>query len=156
MGPPLLLKTIAMGRELLLQRRYFKDAYTIGSLSVDDEHFCETLEDKVRDYNKDGDLLDEGEGKVYGETAIPYGRYRIIVNYSQKFKRDLPLLLDVPHFEGIRIHSGNHAGHTSGCILVGENKVKGGLINSRVYERELTSWLKLWQKKGEDIWITIV
>lgn len=145
-----------MARELLLQRRYFNPNYTIGRLSVDDENFCDVLEDRVRDYNKDGDLLDEGEEKVYGQTAIPYGRYRIVVDYSPKFKRDLPRLLSVPHFEGIRIHSGNHAGHTEGCILVGENKVKGGLVNSRVYERELTSWLKLWQKQGEELWITIV
>jgi hypothetical protein len=145
-----------MSRELLLQRRYFKDEYTIGKLSVDDEPFCDTLEDKIRDYNKDGDLLDEGEDKVYGETAIPYGRYRVIVSYSPKFKRDLPLLLSVRHFEGIRIHSGVHSGHTSGCILVGENKIKGGLINSRLYERELTTWLQMWQNSGDDIWITIV
>ena len=145
-----------MSRELLLQRRYFKDTYTIGRLSVDDEPFCDTLEDKVRDYNMDGDLLDEGEGKIYGQTAIPYGRYRIIVSYSPKFKRDLPLLMSVPHFVGIRIHSGVHSGHTSGCILVGENKIKGGLINSRLYERELTTWLQMWQNMGEEIWITIV
>lgn len=145
-----------MARELLLQRRFFKEDYTIGRLSVDDETFADTLEDKVRDYNKDGDLLDEGEEKVYGQTAIPYGRYRVVVDYSQRFKRELPRLLSVPHFEGIRIHSGNKAGDTSGCILVGENKVKGGLINSRVYERELTSWLKMWQGRGEEIWITIV
>lgn len=145
-----------MARELLLQRRFFKEDYTIGRLSVDDETFADTLEDKVRDYNKDGDLLDEGEEKVYGQTAIPYGRYRVVVDYSQRFKRELPRLLSVPHFEGIRIHAGNKAGDTSGCILVGENKVKGGLINSRVYERELTSWLKMWQGRGEEIWITIV
>ena len=151
-----MLKTIAMGRELLLQRRYLRDTYTIGKLSVDGEAYCDVLEDKVRDYNKDGDLLDEGEQKVYGETAIPYGRYRVVVDYSQRFKRELPRLLSVPHFEGIRIHSGNKAGDTSGCILIGENKVKGGLINSRAYERELTAYLKMWQKKGEEIWITIV
>lgn len=100
-----------MSRELLLQRRYFNEKYTIGRLSVDDEPFCDTLEDKVRDYNMDGDLLDEGEGKIYGQTAIPYGRYRIVVSYSPKFKRDLPLLLAVPHFTGIRIHAGNYAGY---------------------------------------------
>jgi len=145
-----------MSRELLLQRRYFKDTYTIGGLSVDDEPYCDTLEDKVRDYNMDGDLLDEGEGKVYGKTAIPYGRYRIKVTYSPKFKRRLPLLIDVPHFEGIRIHSGVYASHTEGCILVGENKIKGGLINSRLYSDELTTWLDMWQRQGEEIWITIV
>lgn len=145
-----------MSRELLLQRRYFNDKYTIGRLSVDDEPFCDTLEDKVRDYNKDGDLLDEEEGKVYGETAIPYGRYRVVVSYSPKFKRSLPLLVDVPHFMGIRIHAANWPIELKGCIAPGENKVKGGVINSRQYERQLTTWLKLWQDAGEEIWITIV
>ena len=151
-----MLKTIAMGRELLLQRRYLRDTYTIGKLSVDGEVFCDVLEDKVRDFNKDGDLLDEGEQKVYGETAIPYGRYRVVVDYSPKFKRDMPHILDVPHFEGIRIHAANWPTQLEGCVAVGENKVKGGLINSKVYERELTSYLKMWQKRGEEIWITIV
>ncbi len=68
-----MLKTIAMGRELLLQRRYLRDTYTIGKLSVDGEVFADTLEDKVRDLNKDGDLLDEGEQKVYGERPYPTG-----------------------------------------------------------------------------------
>lgn len=145
-----------MGRELLLQRRYFNENYTIGRLSVDDVVFCDTLEDKVRDYNKDGDLNDAGEQKVYGQTAIPYGRYRVIVTYSSKFKRRLPLLMSVPHFEGIRIHAANWPTELEGCIAVGENKVKGGLINSRKYERELTTWLLMWFDKGEEIFITIL
>ena len=103
-----------MSRELTLERLYLKADYTIGRLLVDGDYFCDTLEDRVRDYNKDGDLLDEGEGKVYGETAIPYGRYSVVVSHSPKFRRDLPLLLNVPHFTGIRIHAGNHAGHTEG------------------------------------------
>lgn len=145
-----------MSRELLLQRRYLNDNYTIGKMSVDDTAFCDTLEDRVRDYNKDGDLLDAGEEKVYGQTAIPYGRYRVIITYSAKFKRRLPLLVDVPHFEGIRIHAANWPTELEGCIAVGENKVKGGLINSRKYERELTTWLSMWFDNGEDIFITIL
>jgi len=145
-----------MSRELLLERKFMKDAYTIGKLSVDDEPYCDTLEDKVRDFNHDGDLNDEGEKKVYGETAIPFGRYRITVTYSPKFKRKVPLLMSVPHFEGIRIHAANWPTQLSGCIAVGENKVKGGLINSRQYERELTGWLDMWQSAGEDLFITII
>lgn len=145
-----------MSRELLLQRRFIKETYTIGKLSVDDVVFCDTLEDKVRDYNADGDLTDAGEQKIPGETAIPYGRYRVIVNYSPKFKRKLPRLREVPSFEGILIHGGVHAGHTSGCILVGENKLKGKLINSKYYVDILTSWIEMWQNDGIDTWITIV
>lgn len=145
-----------MSKELLLKRRYFNDRYTIGSLSVDGELLCDTLEDKVRDYNKDGDLLDKDETKVYGETAIPYGRYKVIVSYSPKLKRELPLLIDVPHFSGIRIHAANWPTQLEGCIAPGENKVKGGVINSRHYEEIVTSWVKTWQSNGEDVWINIV
>lgn len=145
-----------MSRELLLQRRYLKDTYTIGKLSVDDVPLCDTLEDPVRDYNMDGDLNDEGEGKIYGNTAIPYGRYRVVVSYSPKFKRKLPLLVAVPHFEGIRMHGGVHSGHTEGCLLLGENKLKGKLINSKYYVDLLTSWIEMWQMHNEETWITIV
>lgn len=145
-----------MSRELLLQRRHLKDTYTIGKLSVEDVTFCDTLEDKVRDYNHDGDLEDAGEQKISGDTAIPYGRYRVIVSYSPALKRKLPLLLDVPSFVGIRIHGGITNKNTSGCILVGENKLKGKLINSKSYVDTLTSWIEMWQKAGEDTWITIV
>lgn len=140
----------------MLQRRFLRDTYTIGRLSVDDVSYCDTLEDKIRDYNKDGDLDDAGEQKVYGETAIPYGRYRVIVSHSPKFGRKLPLLMDVPHFDGIRIHGGVSAVNTYGCILLGENKIKGGLINSKPYVDELTNWIELWQKNKEETWITIL
>lgn len=111
------------GTELLLKRIYKGDKYTIGKLYINGEYFCDTIEDKVRDIPK--------EGKVYGETAIPYGTYQIKITYSPKFKRNLPLLLDVPYFSGIRIHNGSTEKSSSGCIIVGENKVKGMVINSK-------------------------
>jgi hypothetical protein len=74
--------------------------------------FCDTIEDKVRDLNQDGDLLDEGEEKVFGETAIPYGKYAMELSMSPKFKRLLPMILDVKHFTGIRIHKGRTAKHS--------------------------------------------
>lgn len=128
--------------------------YTIGKMYIDGTYFCDTLEDQVRDKNKSG-KFDNGETKVYGESAIPYGRYKVIVNMSARFKRELPLLLGVPHFEGIRIHRGNTDKDSSGCVLLGENKVKGKVINSTPYEQKLVSILKEVQDKGEDIWITI-
>ncbi len=115
---------------LFLQRIAQTPEYTIGRLYIDEKFFCHTLEDPVR------------EEKIAGKTAIPEGIYNVVVNHSPKFKRDLPLLLDVPDFEGIRIHRGNTAKDTSGCILVGENKVKGKVINSTKYEVELTRLLK--------------
>lgn len=95
------------------------------------------------------------EEKIVGKTAIPAGTYQVIVNRLSKFKRDLPLLLDVPYFEGIRIHRGNTAKDTSGCILVGENKVKGKVINSTKYETLLTSILKREMQSGSNISITV-
>jgi hypothetical protein len=141
---------------LTLERLYLKPDYTIGNLSVRGMQFCQTLEDTVRDLNKDGDLEDEGEFKVYGETAIPYGRYKVVVTMSPKFKRELPLVLDVKHFTGIRIHRGSTNKNTSGCILVGDNTAKGRLTNSEYYERKLTAMLKAYIATGEEVYINIV
>ncbi len=133
--------------KLVLKRTFKGDEYTIGNLYVDGKYFCDTIEDKYRDLSV--------EKKVYGETAIPNGEYKIIVNASPRFKRDLPRLLDVPHFEGILIHAGNTALDSHGCILVGENKKKGMVLNSRKYETLLVSLLKESIKSGEDISITV-
>lgn len=134
---------------LLLERRFKGDAYTIGSLYVNGEKFCDTLEDRVRD-------LAGGESKVPGETAIPEGRYRVIVNRSPKFGRDLPRLLDVPMFDGVLIHRGNTAEDSAGCILVGENKVKGKVINSTPYEERLVALCKAALAGGESIEMEVV
>lgn len=128
--------------------------YTIGKMYIDGKYFCDTLEDRVRDLNKNG-KFDNGEVKIAGETAIPYGRYQVVVTMSPKFKRELPRLLNVPNFEGILIHRGNTDKDSSGCLLLGENKVKGKVINSTPYEQKLVSILKDVQNKGEEIWITI-
>jgi len=96
--------------ELRVERTDFSETSTIGKLYVDDQFECYTLEDKVRPV------------KIKGKTAIPAGRYEVIVNFSQRFGRMLPLFLNVPNFEGVRIHPGNTAADTEGCILVGETK----------------------------------
>ena len=152
--------------KLLLKRIALRPTYTIGRLLIDGERFCDTLEDKVRDTNKDGDLLDEGEGKVYAQTAIPYGTYDVTLNvqspkYSTRKQYEfckgyLPRLLDVPHFEGILIHIGNKPEDSAGCILVGENKVVGGLINSTATFTRLYGRLKAAADRGEKIEIEIV
>ena len=141
--------------DLKLNRIYVHKNYTIGKLYVNGQYFSDTLEDTNRDFNRDGDLLDEGEDKVYAETAIPFGIYKVEVTMSPRFKRYLPILIDVKHFSGIRIHSGNSAGDSSGCILVGLNKVKGGLVDSRIYENKLVKLLLEAQKKGDNITIEI-
>jgi hypothetical protein len=151
--------------ELLLKRIALKDTYTIGKLYVNGIYFCDTIEDKVRDLNKDGDLNDVGEGKIPSLTAIPYGKYEITLkvqspkyslrtNYSW-CKGYLPRLINVPHFEGILIHAGNTSSDSAGCILVGENKIKGQVINSMATLKKLYPILKEASDKNEDIWIKI-
>ncbi|MBE6199056.1 MAG: hypothetical protein E7138_02005 [Rikenellaceae bacterium] len=152
--------------KLQLKRIALKPNYTIGRLYVNGERFCDTLEDKVRDINKDGDLLDEGEQKVFAQTAIPYGTYYITLSVqSPKFKTCkqynfckgyLPRLLNVPHFDGILIHIGNTAEDSGGCILVGENKSVGKLVNSTATFKRLYALLKEASDKKEPIQIDVV
>lgn len=142
--------------KLLLKRIYFSPTYTIGRLYIDGKYFSDTIEDVNRDINKDGDLLDNGESKVYAKTCIPFGTYNVIVNRSPKMKRDLPRLLNVPHFEGILIHRGSSEKSSAGCIIIGENKVVGKVINSVKYEDALVAVLKHAQNNGEKITIEII
>lgn len=114
---------------LKLVRDTYTDKSTIGKLYVNDKFICDTLEDKCRDLNRDGDLKDLGEAKVYGETAIPSGTYKMIINISPKFKKLLPRLIGIDGYEGVLIHSGNVPKDTLGCILVGTRGLdclKGG------------------------------
>lgn len=141
--------------ELILNRIFFCDKYVIGKLFIDGKYFCDTIEDTNRDLNKDGDLTDAGECKVMHQTAIPFSRYEVIVNHSNRFNRLLPLLLNVKHFDGIRIHNGMNENSSSGCIIVGENKIKGKVINSTYYMNKLTDILLDAQKKGIKNNITI-
>ena len=90
----------------LIRKEY--STYTSGVLFIDDKKFCETLEDVNRDINRNG-KFDNGEAKIYGDTCIPYGKYKVTVTYSPKFKRELPEILGVNSFSGIRIHRGNYA-----------------------------------------------
>jgi len=144
--------------DLQVLRRFLCPTYTIGRFTIDSVYFCDTLEDKVRDlndYNHDGDFDDSGEGKIYGETAIPAGRYKVIVSYSPKLKRRLPLLLDVPGFTGIRIHSLVTARGTEGCIGVGQNRKKGQLTNGPYFETTLVQRIDEAIKNKEEVFITI-
>lgn len=125
---------------LELVRLYKKPNYTIGKLYIDGEYFCDTLEDAVR------------EVKIPHQTAIPEGTYKVVLNivspkYSQRKSYDwcggrLPRLLNVPNYDGILIHSGNTIEHTSGCILVGENKEVGKVLNSMATLKRLYKKMK--------------
>lgn len=138
--------------KLTLKRFHFADTYTIGKLFIEDKPFCDVLEDVVRDKNKDGDLQDNGEAKIYGRTAIPFGTYKVILTMSNRFKVLLPLLVDVPEFEGVRIHAGNTSEDTHGCLLVGENKEKGKVLNSKATMEKLMPILRV----AKDITLKII
>lgn len=134
------------GNDLIIEirRQWFKPGYTIGKMYVNGQYFCDTLEDAGRNLPAACPYTSRSVDcrcpeKVYGQTCIPTGTYKAQYNYSGKLRRNLILLLDTPHFRGIRIHKGNNAAHTEGCILVGENKVVGGLINSAPYEAKLNA-----------------
>ena len=133
-----------------VERIYKADDYTIGKMYINKQYFCDTLEDKVR-------LLNCYEDKVYGETAIPIGRYKVVLSYSNHFKRILPEILNVDFFKGIRIHEGNQKENTQGCILVGECKnVKEGYIyNSKNVMNKLMAILQDAIDKNDEIFINI-
>lgn len=152
--------------ELTLDRRWKKDTYTIGVLKVDEKYFSETIEDKDRGLDASMPSNKISRLKVYGKTAIPTGRYRIdMKTVSPKFKNRIwakkyggvvPRLLGVPGFSGVLIHPGNTADDSLGCILVGENKVKGGVVRStETFMRLMDEHLVPAEARGEEIWITI-
>lgn len=104
---------------LNVRRDILRDDCTLGTLFVNGHAFCYTCEDAVRMH------------KIKGKTAIPYGEYQVIVNFSKRFQKMMPLLLAVPEFEGVRIHAGNSASETEGCILVGQDRTDNGVAKSR-------------------------
>ena len=128
--------------KLVVKRTAKKPTYTIGKLFVDDVYFCDTLEDADRGLHQNMPLSEIKRIKMMHETAIPMGTYKVIVNQSPRFGRLLPRLQDVPGFDGILIHRGNTDKDTSGCILTGENKAVGKVLNSTPYELKLVEMLK--------------
>lgn len=118
---------------------------TVGKMYIDGIDTCYTLEDVVRPLGE----------KVYGKTAIPAGRYRVDVTPSARFKRDLPILLDVPNFTGVRIHAGNSAEDTHGCILVGLEQHGDTISRSRDAMDIVFAQIRDAVKRGEEVWIEL-
>ena len=146
--------------EIKLKRYKFTEYSSIGDLYIDGKYFCKTLEPKDRK------LELTPSNKIYGAAAIPRGRYRVILNYSSRFGKIMPLLLNVPGFDGCRIHVGNYAGNpiytsangqpkddTSGCILVGLSVAGEDMISqsNSAYEK----LMKILRDSKEEVWITI-
>ena len=150
--------------ELILKRIAKRKTYTIGRLYIreqvmdeylpgyEDRYFCDTLEPTWRDY-------EHGAYKVKGRSAIPEGRYAVVISWSPKFKQSLPILLGGPEFnkqwQGIRIHAGNTAKDTEGCILVGKNKLVGQVVDSRIWLHRLKQKIVEAKGRGEAVWITV-
>jgi len=135
---------------LTLHREPSAENATLGELFVNGTYECKTLEDVVRD------LGPNGEGKVPGATAIPAGRYQVIINMSPRLKRMMMRLLEVPHFDGVLIHSGNTDADTAGCILVGQvvdgpDRIHGGSLALPILQRKVQDALDA----GEQVWIEV-
>ena len=150
---------------LTLLRSYPKDEYTIGLLYVKGRYFSATLEDTDRGLLQTMPLEEIRRIKIKGKTAIPKGTYKIMLTVSEKFKNRawakpygglVPLLVDVPGYSGIRIHPGNTAADTDGCILPGQNLQPGKVLNSTVtYRKLMDEYLYPAHLAGEEIIITI-
>lgn len=152
--------------KIVLDRKWRKSEYTIGRLYINDEFFCNTLEDTDRELDQNMDLRVLRNKKIPNQTAIPTGTYEITLSVkSPKFSTYnfydevcggyLPRLLDVPGFTGILIHCGSNASHSSGCILVGNNTIKGGLTNSKSVFESLYNKMKIAKENNEKITIEI-
>lgn len=148
--------------ELKLKRIARRETYTIGHLYIDGEYFCDTIEDKDRGLRQDLPVEVNRSKKKNSETAIPVGRYLVTLGVkSPRFSQKeayrfcggyLPRLMNVPAFEGVLIHIGNTAKDSAGCILVGQNKAVGKVLNSTETFKKLYERLK---KENGRIWITI-
>jgi hypothetical protein len=126
--------------------------YQAGKLYVDGDLFCHTLEDEVREV--EGQPVEKW--KIKGKTAIPRGKYRVDVTFSNRFKTMMPILLDVPGFEGVRIHAGNTSANTEGCVLVGNESGEDGFLgDSRTAFANLFGVIKDAINSGQDVWLTI-
>lgn len=152
--------------KLTLHRKWRKDTYTIGILYVDGVRFCETLEDRDRNMKQTDNPYELAMRKVYGETAIPVGTYKIRMDvvsakyaavawYKSLCGGRMPRLMAVPAFEGILIHPGNTALDTLGCILVGRNTKVGQVTTSRDTFKALYKKMDAAAKRGEEITIEI-
>ena len=140
-------KTYTIGR--LYIRETIVDEYSSG---IADQYFCDTLEPTWRDY-------EHGAYKIKGRSAIPEGRYAVVISWSPKMKQWLPILLGGPDFnrkwQGIRIHAGNTAADTEGCILVGKNREVGKVLESRTWLMRLKDKIVEAKARDEGVWITI-
>lgn len=128
-------------------RKIFTDESCIGELHLNGSFFCYTLEDKDRDLIQTQPITEIAQKKLFGKTAIPYGKYDLALTFSNRFQKYMPQVLNVPCFEGIRIHPGNTALDTLGCLIVGMNKGENIVTDSRTAYNALMKMFKAVEKK---------
>ena len=141
--------------EIDLHRKWRKNGYTISVLSINGQRICEALEDEDRGLASSMSKDEIAKRKIYAETAIPTGRYQVTLTYSPRFKKKLPLVMNVPGYDGIRIHSGNKAKDTEGCILCGRNTAVGTVTNSRYWTNKVIDMIEGAIAKKEQVTINI-
>ena len=141
--------------QITVKRTIFSDLSTEGELSIDGFFECYTLEDKDRGLISTQDLGLINSLKVQNETAIPYGFYSVGINQSERFGRLMPIVNDVPGFAGVRIHSGNTAADTDGCILVGQQKGIDFIGSSRLAFDAFYERLEAAVNRNEEVQLTI-
>ncbi len=143
-----------------LTRHTFTDKSTIGMISINQKTWC-SIEDKDRGLDQQMPLSEIQKIKVYGQTCIPYGRYRIAITQSARFTRlkkkpvFTPEILNVPGFAGIRIHPANYASQLEGCVAPGTGKSTDMVTNSRTAYGEILAIINTAIKAGEEVWINI-
>jgi hypothetical protein len=142
--------------ELQQKRETFTDESTIGTLSIEGKFECFILEDKDRGLNDNLTLEQILKVKVYGKTAIPYGRYEVDWTMSARFKVMMPILLNVKGYSGIRIHKGNTEIDSLGCLLCGTRKKNNMVTESTLATKNLYAKIENAKKQGQRIFITIV
>lgn len=141
--------------EIRVKRKNFTDVSTISEVYIDGVWECYMIEDKDRQRQENGVIFSWSKDlKIERKTAIPYGKYEVAITFSGRFQKPLPLLMNVPNFEGIRIHSGNTAEDTEGCLLPGTHKNINMVINSRVAFNALFKKIKEALKK-EKVYVVI-
>jgi len=140
--------------EILITRKQKNKTCTTGELSINGVFECYTLEDTDRSLQQQMPLQDLLSIKIFAQTAIPAGRYQVVISFSERFQQYMPLLLSVPGFEGVRIHPGNDASNTEGCILVGQTLQENFIGNSRAAYRSLLPKIRA-VEQTEKIYITI-